>query len=107
YLTLSGVYFASPEPELAQDQWIPTAIAGWERQFTRRLGFVLQVYASRSTVQNTRLDELSADKLQATVGLQWRHRGHVIRLGLTENLRNFHNTPDVGLTLSVARIFIP
>jgi hypothetical protein len=104
YLTLSGVYYAS-DALLARDQWIPTMVAGWETRLTQGLGLVVQVYGSRSTVQNTTLDELSADKLQATVGLQWHQRGNVIRLGLTENLRNFNNTPDVGLTLSIARIF--
>jgi hypothetical protein len=105
YLTASAVYFASPDPGLARDQWIPTIIAGWETRLTRRLGLVLQLYGSRSTVQNTTLDELSADKLQITAGVQWHHRGHVLRLGLTENLANFHNTPDVGLSFSVGRIF--
>ncbi len=105
YLTASAVYFASPDPRLAGDQWIPTVIAGWETRLTRRVGLVMQLYASRSTVQNTTLSELSADKLQLTAGLQWRHRGNVLRFGLTENLRNFNNTPDVGLTLSFGRIF--
>src|SRR5690606_492876 len=88
YLTFSGVYYAS-DPLLAQDQWVPTVVAGWETRLKSGLGLVLQVYGSRSTVQNTNLEELSADKLQATLGLQWRQRGNVLRVGITENLRNF------------------
>lgn len=104
YFTASGVYYASPAG-LADDRWIPTMIVGWETRLTRRLGLVLQLYGSQSTVRNTTLDELSADKLQLTAGIQWLHRGNVLRFGLMENLRNFNNTPDVGLNLSVGRIF--
>lgn len=106
YATLSGVYHASPKGlGLADDRWIPTAIVGWETRLSQSLGMVVQLYHSESAVQNTPLNELTADKLQVTAGLQWLHRGNVLRFGLTENLANFNNTPDVGLTLSVARIF--
>ncbi len=105
YLTLAGVYYASPDPGLSPDTWIPTAIGGWEARLTEHLNFILQVYASESTVQETNLDELSANKLQATLGLQWLYRGAVLRFGITENLANFSNTPDVGLTLSVGKVF--
>ena len=63
------------------------------------------LYGSRSTVQETNLDELSAAKVQATLGLQWRRNGHVIRLGFTDNVANFDNTPDVGLSLSFAQVY--
>lgn len=105
YLTLAGVYYASPDAGLAPDTWIPTVIGGWETRVSEHLNFILQVYASESTVQETNLDELSADKLQATVGLQWLYRGAVVRFGITENLANFSNTPDVGVTLSVGKVF--
>jgi hypothetical protein len=105
YAALSGVYFDSPDSALADDQWIPTAVIGWETRLTTHLGLVLQLYASRSTVQETDLPELSADKFQATLGLQWMMRGNVIRLGLTENLANYNNTPDVGLSLSFAHVY--
>lgn len=105
YLTLSGVDYASPDIGMARNQWIPTAILGWETRLTEHSNFVLQLYTSRSTVQETNLHELSANKLQISAGWQWLHRGHVLRFGLTENIRNFNNTPDVGLTLSVGRIF--
>ena len=96
YATFSGVYFDSPDAALAHDQWIPTVVLGWETRLTANLGLVFQLYGSRSTVQETNLDELSAAKVQATLGLQWRRNGHVIRLGFTDNVANFDNTPDVG-----------
>jgi hypothetical protein len=105
YATSSAVYFDSPSSDLAQDQWIPTVIVGWETRLSAHLGLVLQVYGSRSTVQETDLPELSADKLQATLGLQWMMKGNAVRFGLTENLANYNNTPDVGLSLSFAHLY--
>lgn len=106
YATVSNVYFGSPDIDLATDQWIPTVILGWETRLTRHLNFILQTYASRSTVQKTNLDELSSEKIQATFGLQWLYRGNVLRFAITENLANFNNTPDIGVTLSIARVFL-
>jgi hypothetical protein len=105
YATVSGVYFNSPESTLAQDQWIPTVILGWETRLSTHVGLVLQLYGSRSTVQETELAELSADKIQATLGLQWLMRGNAIRFGLTENVGNYNNTPDVGVSLSFAHVY--
>ncbi len=105
YATLSGTYFDSPDSALAEDQWIPTVILGWETRLSEHLGLVLQIYGSRSTVQETQLEELSAEKIQATLGLQWMMAGNVLRFGFTENLANFNNTPDVGLSFSFAHLF--
>jgi hypothetical protein len=105
YLSLAGVYFPSPDPGLSEDLIIPTIVAGWETRISRHANFIVQTYASRSTVQETDLDELSANKFQATIGVQWRYRGSVLRFGITENLANFDNTPDIGFNLSFARIF--
>jgi hypothetical protein len=55
-------------------------------------------------VQGTTQEELTADKYQLTGGLQWERKSWVYRLAVTENLRNFENTPDVGGTVSVARL---
>ena len=56
-------------------------------------------------MQETDLDELSAAKVQATLGLQWRLKGNLLRFGLTENVGNYNNTPDVGLSLSFAHLY--
>ncbi len=105
YLSVAQVWVSSPERAFADDAWIPTAVAGWETRLTRRLNLILQTYWSRSTIRDTPLDELSADKLQATLGVQWLHRGTALRIAITENLANFDNTPDVGVSVSLARIF--
>ena len=104
HLSLAGVYFQSPDPGLSKDAWIPTVVVGWETRISKNVNFILQGYVSKSVVQETRLDELSAEKIQVTLGIQRLYRGHVLRFGITENLANFNNTPDVGVNLSVARI---
>ena len=104
YLTLAGVRYAGPDNGLAADLWLPTLIAGWETRISRHLNFIAQSYFSKSNIQDTGLDELSAEKIQATVGLQWLYKGNVLRFGITENIANFDNTPDIGVNLSVARI---
>lgn len=106
YLTASGVYFDGSANTVTPDlkQWIPTLVLGWESRLTRRTNAILQLYMSPSVVQDSDLDELNADKYLLSAGLQARRGEWFYRFALTENLKNFSNTPDVGLTFSVARV---
>jgi hypothetical protein len=104
YLSAAGVYYRPPDPGFAADGWIPTVVAGWETKVARNTNFILQGYGSRSSVQRSALAELSATKIQVTLGLQRTYRGHVLRFGITENVANYDNTPDLGFNLSVGRI---
>jgi hypothetical protein len=106
YLTGSAVYFSGSDnpvtPDL--DQLIPTVVVGWERRLTRHTNAILQLYASPSVIKESDLDELTADKYLLSLGLQARRGPWFYRFALTENLQNFSNTPDVGLTFSLARV---
>lgn len=105
YLSLNGTYYAGTKSAPGDDaQVIPTAVLGYEFRLTKRTNGILQVYASRSTVRDTSIAELSDNKYQATLGVQTRRGKSVLRFAVTENLANFSNTPDVGLTLSYARV---
>jgi len=106
YLTGSAVYFSGSDNPVTPDleQVIPTVVLGWERRLTRRTNGILQLYASPSVVQDSDLDELTADKYLLSLGFQTRRGGWFYRWALTENLQNFSNTPDVGVTLSVAKV---
>ena len=104
YATFAEVYYQTPDPGLSKDLWIPTLILGWEGRISRHLNFVLQAHASKSTVQETELRELSAAKIQVTGGVQWLSNGYVLRFGITENVAHYDNTPDIGVNLSLARI---
>ena len=86
------------------EQVIPTVVLGWERRLTRRTNAILQLYASPSVIQDSELDELTADKYLLSLGFQTRRGEWFYRFALTENLQNFSNTPDVGVTLSLARV---
>ena len=106
YLSASAVYMdgsSSPaNPDL--ERWIPTAVAAWERRLTRQTNCILQLYASPSVIRDSTVEELTADKYLLTAGLQSERRGWFYRLAITENLANFENTPDVGVTVSVAKV---
>ena len=104
YLSLAGVYYQTPDPAFSKETWIPTVVVGWETRISRNVNLILQGYVSKSVVQETTLAELTAEKIQATLGIQRLYRGHVLRFGITENIANYNNTPDVGVNLSVGRI---
>ena len=50
-----------------------------------------QLYASRSSVQDLSIDEITAGRDRFIYGA-----------AVTEDIRNFENTPDVGLSLTLA-----
>jgi len=109
YLSLSEVYFSGFDPSTidpppAVRHWITTTVLAYERHFVGPLNGIFQLYRSPSTVADTDLDDVTADKYQLSGGLQWHRRGWVYRFAVTENLRNFENTPDVGATFSVGRV---
>jgi hypothetical protein len=106
YLTASAVYFSGSDNQVTPDleSIIPTVVLGWERRLTKHTNAIVQLYASPSVVEDTTLDELKAEKYRASVGLQTRRGGWFYRLAFTENLQNFSNTPDIGVTLSVAKV---
>lgn len=106
YLTASAVYFRGSDNEVTPDleEVIPTVVLGWERRLTRHTNLIVQLYSSPSVVADSTLDELTAEKYLASVGLQARRGKWFYRFAVTENLQNFSNTPDVGVTLSVARV---
>lgn len=106
YLSTSGVFMDGSDSPANPDleTWIPSAVAAWEFQLTRQTNGILQLYASPSVIQESTVEELTRDKYLLTAGLQSERHGWFYRLALTENLANFENTPDVGVTLSVAKV---
>jgi hypothetical protein len=105
YLSGSIVYFRAPFPGVNDSDYVPTLIAGWEFRVTSRTNGILQFYASPSIVQDSTVEELKEDKFQLTLGVQSRRGNTVWRFGITENLSNFQNTPDIGVSLGAAHIW--
>ena len=83
---------------------VPTLTAAYEVSLTRRTNAVLQLYASESAIRETDIDEIKANKYQASLGLRSRRGKLVYGFALTENVVNFQNTPDVGLSLTLGWI---
>lgn len=103
YVSTSGVYYAGgPEIPGRKSQFIPTLILGYSYGLTHRTSVILQGYVSKSVVQDTSIDELSANKYQASLGVQSRRKNVLVSLALTENISNFGNTPDIGAQLGIA-----
>ena len=105
YLNLAGVYYAGAEYPVEQgSRVIPTAVFGWEYALTRNTNFNIQGYVSTSvyTDEQTDLEELTGEKYQYTIGIRHRWEQFLFSFGITENVQNINNTPDVGLQLGVA-----
>ena len=83
---------------------VPTIVIGWERQLTAHTNLNLQGYASQSvyTRDQTDLDELLDDKYQLSVGIRHRFECCLVTFGVTENLQNLNNTPDIGFQFGFA-----
>jgi hypothetical protein len=105
HMDLAAVFYSGEnQPAPHERQVVPTIILGWERQLTARTNFNLQAYASSSvyTREQTDLDELLDDKFQASIGIRHRFDCCLVTFGITENLQNLNNTPDIGFQLGFA-----
>ena len=68
---------------------------GFEGQMRKK--FFLQILFSEHPFHETVNTELSDIQFQITAGLKYDTSVGVIGIGLTENILNFNNTPDLGL----------
>jgi hypothetical protein len=108
YADVATVWYGGGQaPSPVERQLVPTLVVGYERQLTTRTNVNLQGYVSPSMYSRdeTELRELRATKYQATLGLRHRVDSHVWTLGITENLQNINNTPDMSFQVGYA--FVP
>ena len=85
---------------------MPTLIFGYEYAMTGSTNLNVQAYVSESvyTHQETDLDELLGKKYQVSIGVRHRSDNMLFTFGITENLQNFNNTPDIGFQLGFAYV---
>lgn len=106
YFDAAAVYYdGAPADVSPQDsQVIPTLVFGYERMLTSRTNVNLQGYISQSVYSRdqTELDELLGEKYQVSLGVRHRRNNFLITFGITENLQNINNTPDIGFQLGLA-----
>ena len=110
YLDVAAVYYSGAEFPIPQDsQVLPTLIIGYEYRLTDRTNVNVQAYISESVYSDdqTDLDELTGEKYQYSIGLRHRIDQVLLTFGLTENVQNVNNTPDVGFQFGVAYIPYP
>ncbi len=83
---------------------VPTYIFGYEYSVSRKTNIVAQYYVSPSvfTHEDTDLEGLLKTKYQISIGLRHRVDASVWTFAITENMRNFDNTPDIGFQIGWA-----
>lgn len=105
YVDASAVYYDGASQVSPTDaQVIPTLIIGYERMLTARTNVNLQGYISKSVYSHddTDLEELLGQKYQLSLGIRHRYNNFLFTFGVTENLQNVNNTPDIGFQLGLA-----
>jgi hypothetical protein len=104
YLDAAAVYYGGGDFPVPQDaQVIPTLIVGYERRLTDTTTINVQTYVSKSVYshEQTDLHELTGTKYQYTLGLHHRMNRLLFSVGITENVQNLNNTPDIGFQLGL------
>jgi hypothetical protein len=105
YANVSAVYYSGGEFLVRHEaQVVPTLILGYEYALTANTNLNIQSYASSSMYSrnDTDLPELLGNKYQVTAGFRHHRDDVVISFGLTENVQNINNTPDIGFQLGLA-----
>jgi hypothetical protein len=105
YVDVAAVWYGGGQAPSPQDkQLVPTLVLGYERRLTARTNLNLQAYVSPSLYSGweTDLPELRSTKYQMTLGFRHRVENHVWTFGITENLQNINNTPDIGFQVGYA-----
>ena len=105
YVSMAAVYYDGTTSVTPTDaQVVPTLVLGYEHRFTPDTHMILQGYVSPSiySEEDTDLDELRATKYQLSLGFYHRMGGGLLSFGITENLQNVDNTPDIGFQLGWA-----
>ncbi len=83
---------------------VPTVTAAYEVGITRHTNAVLQLITSESAVRDTSIEEIKEKKYLASLGLRSRRGPLVYGFAIIENVASYQNTPDVGLSLTLAWI---
>jgi Protein of unknown function (DUF3187) len=107
YISTEVVYYGGSVEPVPQDAtYIPTLVFGYERALSARTNFNVQGYISKSVYsrKETDLDELLGNKYQVSVGFRHRTEHFVYTYGITENLQNIDNTPDIGVQFGLAYV---
>lgn len=105
YVDAAAVYYDGASQVSPQEaQVIPTLIVGYELMLTSRTNLNVQGYISDSVYsrKDTDLKELLGQKYQYSLGIRHRRNNFLYTFGITENLQNVNNTPDIGFQLGLA-----
>jgi hypothetical protein len=86
-------------------QTVFSGMLAWEFSVAPTVTVLAQATLSESPFDQLHLEELDALSTQLTLGLKTAVGQRVFFFGITENLANFNNSPDVGFHFGVTRTF--
>ena len=78
---------------------LPSIHLSWIRRFQRleSTRFMIQLFAAEHPLRDLVDSDLTEGEFMMTVGMKWATPLGVVGCGLTENLLNHDNTPDIGM----------
>ncbi len=86
-------------------QTVLSGMFAWERAFGKTMSGLVQLTISESPFADLNLENLNTLSSQVTLGFKKAFGPNVFFLGLTENVANFDNSPDIGIHLGFTRTF--
>lgn len=87
------------------EQWIASGNVAWEYELETATSVVVQVALADSAFADLGLPELDEPVFEATIGVRRPFRAGQVFLGITENLSNFNNSSDIGVSFGLSRSF--
>lgn len=81
---------------------VPALTAAYEAAVAEHASVILQFYASESSGRDLVIPEIKANKYEASLGLRSRRGRVTYGVAVTENIKNYENTPDIGMSLSLS-----
>lgn len=105
HASVGAVYLGSSEILDLGGQLRFSAMAAFERAVGSKSSLIAQVTLSESPFEDLALGELEEFSTLVTAGLKTVAGRQVVFFGITENILNFNNSPDIGLHFGVTRTF--
>jgi hypothetical protein len=86
-------------------QTLLSGMLAWERALGKSMTGLVQLTISESPFSDLDLENLNTLSSQITLGVKKAIGANVFFFGLTENVVNFDNSPDIGVHLGLTRTF--
>ncbi len=103
HLSIGALMLGEMEQLGLNDQVRTSGMIGFERVVGDKSTVLIQATLLQSPFADLKLEELAAISTQVTLGFKHVLGSQVLFIGVTENVANFDNSPDIGIHLGVTR----